>query len=70
MNKSYLTLQELSIDEVFKSTENITYEIPIYQRNYAWEKEEIEALVHDVWDACEMNKDTYYIGTLVTFDKG
>ena len=70
MNRSNPQLQELSISDVFNSTENIIYEIPIYQRNYAWEKDEIEALIHDVWDAYEMNKDTYFIGTLVSFDKG
>jgi len=70
MNRSHLPLQELSIGGVFNSAENVIYEIPIYQRNYAWGKDEIEALVRDVWDACEMVKDTYFIGTLVTFDKG
>ena len=65
-----LTLKELSINDVFNSSENITYEIPIYQRNYAWEKDEIEALVLDVWDACDKNKGVYFIGTLVTYDKG
>lgn len=63
-------LKELSINDVFNSSENITYEIPIYQRNYAWEKDEIEALVLDVWDACDKNKGVYFIGTLVTYDKG
>ena len=61
-----LPLQELSINSI----ENITYEIPIYQRNYAWENEEITALVNDVWDACKMKKETYFIGTLVSYDKG
>lgn len=70
MSRSNPQLQELSISDIFNSTEKFIYEIPIYQRNYAWEKDEIEALVHDVWDACEMNKDTYFIGTLVSFDKG
>ena len=65
-----LPLKELSINDVFNSSDNVTYEIPIYQRNYAWEKEEIAALVRDVWDACEKHKDAYFIGTLVTFDKG
>ncbi|PTL33241.1 DUF262 domain-containing protein [Prevotella sp. oral taxon 376] len=65
-----LPLQELSINSIFNSPENITYEIPIYQRNYAWENEEITALVNDVWDACKMKKETYFIGTLVSYDKG
>lgn len=70
MNDNSFPLKELSINDVFNSSENVTYEIPIYQRNYAWEKDEIAALVHDVWDACEKKKDAYFIGTLVTFDKG
>ena len=65
-----LPLKELSINDVFNSSDNINYEIPIYQRNYAWEKDEIGTLVRDVWDAYEKKKDTYYIGTLVTYDKG
>ncbi len=69
MSRNNPQIQELSISNIFR-TENVKYEIPIYQRNYAWEKDEIEALVHDVWDACETNKDTYFIGTLVSFNRG
>ena len=65
-----LPLNELSINDIFNGIDNVTYEIPIYQRNYAWEKDEIAALVRDVWDACEKNKAAYFIGTLVTYDKG
>lgn len=70
MNDNNFPLNELSISGIFNSNENITYEIPIYQRNYAWEKDEITALVRDVWDAYEKKKDAYHIGTLVSFDKG
>lgn len=63
-------LQELSINQIFNSSENTTFEIPIYQRNYAWEHEEITALINDVWDACKKRLQTYYIGTLVSYDKG
>ena len=65
-----LPLKELSINEVFNGNDNVTYEIPIYQRNYAWEKDEIAALVRDAWDACEKNRAAYFIGTLVTYDRG
>lgn len=70
MNDNKFPLKELSINGVFNSNEGITYEIPIYQRNYAWEKDEITALVRDVWDAYKKKKDAYHIGTLVSFDKG
>ncbi|MBO4699170.1 DUF262 domain-containing protein [bacterium] len=65
MNPNDLPLQELSIQELFN--EKNKYEIPIYQRNYAWGKDEIETLVRDIQDSCD--KPAYYIGTLVTFRK-
>lgn len=63
-------LEELSIEDLFNKESDIRYEIPIYQRNYAWENEEITALVNDVWDAYCQSKGTYFIGTLVTYDRG
>lgn len=71
MAKKQLPLSEVSIDELFTGTEKRTYEIPIYQRNYAWEKDEISALVQDVYDAYRKDKNQpYYIGTLVDYYKG
>ena len=63
-----LNLQELSINDLFNG-EKCTFEIPIYQRNYAWEKEEIESLVNDVYDGFDKKSKVYYIGTLVSFRK-
>lgn len=67
-----LPLKEKSINELFWGGNGITYEIPIYQRNYAWEKDEIAALIQDVYDAYDSKtpKPVYYIGTLVTYNKG
>ena len=70
MSNNSFPLKELSINDVFNGSENVKYEIPIYQRNYAWEKDQISELVNDVRDACKKNKEAYYIGTLVTYDKG
>ncbi|MBP5202394.1 DUF262 domain-containing protein [bacterium] len=67
-NNNDLPLQELSINKLF-CEESRTYEIPIYQRNYAWGKDEIETLVQDVYDSFTKQKENYYIGTLVTFRK-
>lgn len=66
-----LPLKEISINELFVIGEkNCIYEVPIYQRNYAWEKDEISALVQDVYDSylkdCTSN---YFIGTLVSYQK-
>lgn len=46
------------------------YIIPIYQRNYAWQKKEISQLIRDIQEyfTLESNK-TYYIGSLVCFKR-
>ena len=48
---------------------NNKYVIPIYQRHFAWSEGEIRQLILDIADASE-NTDNYYIGTLITYDRG
>ncbi len=69
MSIKSLPLKELSIAELYNGNK-VTYEVPIYQRNYAWEKDEIFTLIQDVYDSMLKNNSTYYIGTLVTYHKG
>ena len=72
MEKTTFPLEERSIYQIYlESQETKTYVIPIYQRNYAWEEDEITALIKDVYDSFVKNKnDFYYIGTLVTYKRG
>ena len=67
-----LPLEERSIYQIYlESQEIMTYVIPVYQRNYAWEEDEITALIKDVYDSFnKSNKPIYYIGTLVTYKRG
>lgn len=62
-------LEECSINDIYFTNRgaSILYKIPIYQRNYAWEREEIYALIKDVNDS--LAKSVYYIGTLVTYKR-
>lgn len=74
MASNILPLKEQSIAEIYNGNK-VTYEVPIYQRNYAWEDDEITALIQDVFDAYLQNrnvikKGTYFIGTLVSYHKG
>ena len=69
MKTKTLPLKELSVAEIYNG-EKVTYEVPIYQRNFAWEKDEISTLIQDVYDAYTAGKQTYFIGTLVSFHKG
>ena len=65
-----LPLEERSIKQIFlESKETQKYSIPIYQRNYAWEEDQITALIKDVYDSLKSSKPQYYIGTLVTYQR-
>ena len=71
MAKENLPLKEVSIEKLYMDSDQVKYEIPIYQRNYAWEKDEISALIQDVYDAYKKDsRKYYYVGTLVSFNKG
>lgn len=58
---------EFNIENVFKDTE---YVVPIYQRNYAWTKNEIEQLLNDINDIPEDFKGKYYLGSLIVNQLG
>ena len=57
MNSDTKQPKELNVTTVFQDN----YVIPIYQRNYAWGKDEVEQLLNDIADS----NGTYCIGSLV-----
>lgn len=58
---------ELTVSDLFTSGQ---YIIPMYQRNYAWGKVEIEQLLQDVMDAASQEpKKDYYLGSLVVHQR-
>ncbi|MCL2114981.1 MAG: DUF262 domain-containing HNH endonuclease family protein [Methanobrevibacter sp.] len=66
MNKRNEPIREVTIKELFSSEE---YQIPIYQRNYAWGESEIIQLIQDIADYSKKNSENYYIGNLIVFKK-
>ena len=50
MKTNMLPLKEQSIADIYNGNK-ASYEVPIYQRNYAWEKDEIFTLIQDIYDA-------------------
>ena len=71
MSNKNIPLEEISIATLFMGDSKSTYEVPVYQRNYAWGKDEISALIQDVYDSFQKdNTAVYYIGTLVSFNRG
>ena len=70
MTTNKLPLEELSISQIYNG-DKTAYEVPIYQRNYAWGNDEITTLIQDAYDAYLTGSEkTYFIGTLVTYPKG
>ena len=59
MKYKSLPLKEVSINDLFNGSTQATYEVPIYQRNFAWEKDEITALVQDVYDASKKAEEQF-----------
>lgn len=55
-----------NIWEIFQSK----YIIPLYQRYFAWEAEQVGQMIWDIYDSYKNNpKSNYYIGTLVSFPR-
>lgn len=73
MDKLSRELKFCSVKEIYCSDDcgaPVEYRIPVYQRNYAWGRDEIYALIEDVCDSWKKSgEDVYYIGTLVTFKR-
>lgn len=68
MNNSSMKVNSLPIKKLL--TNGDKYVIPMYQRNYAWGTVEIETLIKDIIDAYNRDPNlTYYLGTLVVFEK-
>ena len=70
-NKMSEQIKSLKVKDIFNS-EKGKYNIPIYQRNYAWKEPQIRQLIQDIYDYyLKDNRENeneikkYYIGTLV-----
>lgn len=60
--KNIVQPEMLNVSDVFN---NVEYVVPIYQRNYAWEKDQIEQMLQDVDDIDASKNDSYYLGSLI-----
>jgi len=60
-------IKSFKIKELFESTEQ--YIIPIYQRNYAWQKAQVVQLIQDILDVAKIDDKTYYIGSLIVYKR-
>lgn len=57
----------VTIDDVI--TKKYFFNIPIYQRLYVWEKEQVQTLLSDIWEACKDDKDVFYLGGTLVIER-
>lgn len=55
-------LEVIPVSEVFN---NVCYEVPIYQRNYAWGEDQINQLLDDIDTEINFKDKTYFLGNLI-----
>ncbi len=49
----------------FIATNEITFAIPVYQRNYSWEKSQCMQLLYDILDVGRNETPAHFIGSIV-----
>lgn len=56
-----------NLENLFK----FMYKVPVYQRPYSWDKEQIDVLLNDIIGTYESDdkNDGYYTGNIIVFDK-
>ncbi|MFM0052783.1 DUF262 domain-containing protein [Caballeronia grimmiae] len=64
MHNTRLDPRLLTVGELFDDS-NAIYTVPIYQRNYAWQAEQIEQLMRDIQDAIGDKESSYFLGNLM-----
>ena len=68
MAKGILDPNFLAIESIFKQS---CFNVPIYQRPYSWDKEQVETLLDDINTQFKKDKEVeYYMGNIIIFDKG
>ena len=57
--------------EIDKLFENKVYNVPVYQRPYSWNSDNVETLLNDIYDAYNSSDklEGYYTGNLLLHDK-
>lgn len=63
MNKS---IEIIPVSELFVKSQ---YIVPIYQRNFTWNEQEIVQLIEDIESSITDSKSTYYLGNLIVNER-
>lgn len=62
---TFKKISEFNSEEAIGIDTNYQYNIPIYQRLFVWENEQVRNLLDDLFHACKKDIPFYYIGAVV-----
>ena len=71
-----MTNNEIAEIYIYKDAENNIFntdkrfQIPLYQRAFAWEEKQIIQLLEDISDCCAESNSKYCLGSLIVADRG
>jgi uncharacterized protein with ParB-like and HNH nuclease domain len=57
----------LKLNDVIKN--RYFFNIPLYQRLYVWDREQIQPLLSDIWEACREKKKVFYLGGTLVIER-
>lgn len=67
MSRKTLEPHMWNLENLFKAI----YQVPVYQRPYSWDKEQVEVLLKDIHEAYKSDEkeEGYYTGNIIIYDK-
>jgi len=68
MQKSYINSGIKKVGS-FLSEGNIRFSVPLFQRGFSWEREQIEQMWEDINETISENRDEYFLGSIVLNQK-
>jgi len=65
--RNQTSLEQIRIEfrGIGEALKTFRLQVPMYQRDYAWEKEHIEELLGDLAEAIRSGESEYFIGSVV-----
>lgn len=64
-----ITSNQFTIQKLIKFNKSVNIQVPLYQRLYVWDLEEIKLFIEDISEAFVDKKQSYYIGNMMFANK-
>ncbi|WP_313375266.1 DUF262 domain-containing HNH endonuclease family protein [Chishuiella sp.] len=64
-----ISSNQFTIEKLIVFNKTINIQVPLYQRLYVWDLEEVKLFIEDISEAFTQNKHSYYIGNMMFANK-